>query len=233
MYSIIMRTQMASAFQGAVFAGLCGRRPAYTSKTPSTSRYASEAMRAALVTIVSLLFISSTAFAQEGYAHGSDHCYYFEAPRGWVMDNRALASEGVPMVFYPAGTTWASANVAIYTRPSSQTRQASDPIRAQVEEVLSMYKAASQHVKAKKAGTVATKARTKGELWAFTGYSNGGTELVVYFRGRQTVNYFVAQVPEGADVQQSRRVLIELASSYRESVDCKPCADGASCISRN
>jgi hypothetical protein len=96
-----------------------------------------------------------------------------------------------------------------------------------------MYKAASQHVKAKKAETVATKAGAKGELWAFTGYSNGGTELVVYFQGRQTVNYFVAQVPEGADVQQSRRVLVELASSYRESADCKPCADGASCISRN
>jgi hypothetical protein len=84
---------------------------------PSTLRYASEAMRAALVTIVSLLFTSSTAVAQEGYAHGSDHCYYFEAPNGWVMDNRALASQGVPMVFYPAGKTWASANVAIYTRP--------------------------------------------------------------------------------------------------------------------
>lgn len=187
-------------------------------------------MRATLVTIVSLFFTSSAAFAQEGYAHGSDHCYYFVAPHGWVMDNRALASQGVPMVFYPAGTTWASADLAIYTRPSSQTWQTADPIRAQVKEVLSMYKAASQHVKAKKAETIATTAGAKGELWAFTGYSNGGTELVVYFRGRQTVNYFVAQIPEGADFKQSRRVLIELATSYRESADCKPCAGDASCM---
>ncbi|WP_026686841.1 hypothetical protein [Azovibrio restrictus] len=196
-------------------------------------RYASEAMRATLVIIVSLFFTSSAALAQEGYAHGADHCYYFEAPHGWVMDNRALASQGVPMVFYPAGTTWASADVAIYTRPSSQARQAADPIRAQVKEVLSMYKAASQRIKAKKAETIATKAGAKGELWAFTGYANGGAELVVYFLGRQTVNYFVAQVPEGADVQQSRRVLVELATSYRESADCKPCAGGASCIPIN
>lgn len=200
---------------------------------PYLERYPSESMRAALVIVVLLFFTSFAAFAQEGYAHGSDHCYYFKAPHGWLMDNRALASQRVPMVFYPAGTTWASANVAIYTRPSSETRQAADPIRAQVEEVLSMYKAASQHLKAKKAQTIATRSGAKGELWAFTGYSNGGTELVVYFRGRQTVNYFVAQIPEGADVQQSRRVLVELASSYRESADCKPCADGTSCISHN
>ncbi len=190
-------------------------------------------MRTTLGAIVLFLLTSPTTFAQEGYAHGSDHCYYFAPPHGWVMDNRALASQGVPMVFYPEGTSWATADVAIYTRPASQTPQAADPVRAQVEKVLSMYKAASEHVKAKKAGAVASKAGAKGELWTFTGYSNGGTELVAYFRGRQTINYFVAHVPKGADVQQSRRVLVELASSYRESADCKPCADGSSCLPSN
>ena len=76
-----------------------------------------------------------------------------------------------------------------------------------------------------------TQTGERGELWAFTGYREGGTELVVYFRGRQTVNFFVAQVSKGADLQHSRHVLIDLATSYRESADCKPCADETACAS--
>jgi hypothetical protein len=192
-------------------------------------RYISEAMRTAHLIVLSLFFTSSAVFAQEGYAHGSDHCYYFKAPSGWIMDNRALASQGVPMVFYPAEATWKSAEFVIYTRPSSQARQAPDPIGAQVREVVSMYKAAAQNVEARKTGTINTQSGAKGELWSFTGYSNGGTELVAYFVGLKTVNYFVAQVPKRADIQQSRRFLIELASSYRESSDCKPCEGSVLC----
>ena len=39
----------------------------------------------------------------EGYVHGKNHCYAFTAPQGWTMDNTALAAEGVPMIFLPAG----------------------------------------------------------------------------------------------------------------------------------
>lgn len=68
-----------------------------------------------------------------------------------------------------------------------------------------------------------------GELWQFVGHANGGRELVVYFVGPHTVNYFVAQVSSGSDVEEVQRVLRNLASSYREGTDCKPCGESDAC----
>jgi len=184
--------------------------------------------------LVLLFFLASpVAASQEGYAHGPDHCYHFMAPAGWVMDNRVLASEGIPMVFYPEGSSWANANMAIYTRPASEVRQAPDPVGAQVKDVLSMYLPDSPNIKASKLETIRAKSGAEGELWSFSGYREGGAELVAYFVGPKTLNYFVAQLAKGADVEQGRRILLELASTYREADDCVPCTAGASCETRN
>lgn len=225
-----VRTSNMHCVEAAVFDILSGIAALWSSRL---ARNTSKAMGTALVISISLLATSFTALAQTGYVHGSDHCYYFQAPQGWIMDNWTLASQGVPMVFYPADSTWTSADIAMYTRPASQMAGAVDPIRAQVDGVVSMYRSASQRIEAKKAGAVATKTGANGELWTFKGYRDGGTELVVYFLGRQTVNYFVVQIHKDADVSEGRRVLSELASSYKESTDCAPCRGGASCISRN
>ena len=95
------------------------------------------------LSVFALLVASSQAFATSGYAYGADHCYYFDAPRGWTMDNKAGARDGVPMVFYPTGTTWQSAPVAIYTRPISSSRGRPDSTRIaeQVDQVVQMYRA--------------------------------------------------------------------------------------------
>ncbi len=183
-----------------------------------------------------LLFVPVQANAQGGYAYGHDHCYHFDAPNGWVMDNRAAASEGVPMVFFPRGATWQTAEVAMYTRPtipSANVQMGKRSIEEQVEKVIAMYRDESQNITAQRLLPIRAKSGAQGELWSFSGYRNGGVELAVYFPGRKTVNYFVAQVPKSANLNESKRVLLELASSYREGMDCKPCAGGLSCSTQN
>ena len=115
---------------------------------------------AAAVAVVTLTLVPGFAAAQSGYAYGADHCYYFEAPEGWQMDNRAAADDGVPMVFYPNGSTWQSAEVAMYTRPSAQLQPDTDAIKAQVEDVIAMYRGASETVVAKQAERVASTPRS-------------------------------------------------------------------------
>ena len=183
-----------------------------------------------VVAAISVGLVPRLANAQSGYAHGKDHCYHFETPAGWQMDNRAAAADGVPMVFYPAGSTWQSAEVVMYTRPSAQSRPAADAIKAQVDDVIAMYRGASEAVIAKNVDSVQAKSGARGQLWEYSGYRNGGRELAVYFRGRATVNYFVAQVPAGASVEKAKRTLLELASTYREGTDCKPCKGTVACI---
>ena len=178
---------------------------------------------------ISLGLAPCQASAQSGYAHGRDHCYHFETPVGWQMDNRAAAADGVPMVFYPAGSTWQSAEIVMYTRPSAKYRPATDAIKAQVDDVVAMYRGAAETVIAKNAGPVKAKSGESGQLWEYFGYRNGGRELAVYFRGRETVNSFVAQVPAGIAVEKAKLNLLKLASTYREGTDCKPCIGAAAC----
>jgi hypothetical protein len=177
------------------------------------------------------LLVSGTAIAQDGYAYGADHCYHFSSPSGWAMNNLAGTSHGVPMVFYPIGETWESAETVMYTRPSPPLKTDKEPIQTQVKDVLSMYRRASENLTANLEAAVQSRSGAAGELWSYTGYSNGGSEFVVYFVGKRTVNYFVAQVPKNANLEKSKQKLLELASSYREGDDCKPCAKVLACSS--
>ena len=190
-------------------------------------------MRTLTFPIGLLAFLAGPACALSGYAHGPDHCYYFDAPSGWTMDNRV--GNGVPMVFYPSASTWQSAPVAIYTRPVASPSDRADTarIREQVNQVIEMYRSASENVQAKRVQAVRSKFGASGELWSFTGYSNGGAELVTYFAGRQTINFFVMQVSSAGEVGANTPALLELAASYRESTECKPCSAASSCTLQN
>jgi hypothetical protein len=195
-----------------------------------------QTMRLISCVLAMLLFVPAHAYSQNGYAYGKDHCYHFDAPKGWVMDNQAAAIEGVPMVFFPQGSTWQTAQVAMYTRPatpSSNAQKAARSIKEQADKVIAMYRDASENITAQRLRFVRSKSGTQGELWSFVGYSNKGTEFVVYFPGRRTINYFVAQVPKGANFEESKQVLLELAFSYREGTDCKPCSGRLSCTPQN
>lgn len=185
--------------------------------------------------VLLLLAATSDASAITGYAHGSDHCYYFDAPVGWTMDNKAGARGGVPMVFYPTGTTWQSAPVAIYTCPvsSSPDRPDSTRIAEQVDQVIQMYLSRSERIKAARLQELRSKSGAQGEVWQYTGYGNGGAELAAYFPAVNTVNLFVMQVPRAANVGQYLPALVELAQSYRAAAECKPCAGSSACAGNN
>ncbi len=186
-------------------------------------------MKLAFLTLAGVL-LSHPALAQEGYVHGASHCYHFKAPAGWQLDNVSGASLGLPMVVLPLGSTWQSAQVAIYTQPAFISRTRPNAIEAQVDEVVRMYRQSGQRILASRVERLRSRSGHDGELWQFAGYANGGSELAVYFVGPRTVNFFVAQVSSGADMEDVKRVLRRLASSYREGDDCKPCRESGACL---
>jgi hypothetical protein len=192
-------------------------------------------MRLRTLATLALLASTATAFAASGYAYGADHCYHFDAPSGWTMDNSAGERDGVPMVFYPIGTTWRSAPAAMYTRPTASALGRPDSVRIseQVNQVIEMYRSNSESIKAKQVRAVRSTAGAAGELRQYTGYSNGGAELVVYYPAPKTLNHFVMQVPQAAAVDQHLPALLELAESYRVATQCKPCSASTACKTEN
>jgi hypothetical protein len=152
------------------------------------------------------------------------------------MDNNYASEQGVPMVFYPRGSSWATASVAMYTRPSAtEPGAASDVqrIKQQVAEVVAMYRSGGEAIVPKRIQSLTSRAGAKGELWSFVGYSNGGAEFVAYFPARQTVNYFVLQLRKGEAQAPAKEALIQLADSYREGENCKPCRETTRCSGSN
>ena len=175
-----------------------------------------------------LLFTSFVALADEGYVHGENHCYYFSAPSGWVLDNVSGKNQGVPMVFYPKNSSWAKANTVIYSRnadfaPGAKTAQ--EKIQGQVNRVLEEFKASGDGpaLQASLVKSIKSKSGSNGEVWKFSGDKWGNSELVAYFVGPHTVNFFVMSSRDPKDFERSTPAIFELASSYREANDCAPC----------
>lgn len=181
-------------------------------------------MRSILLYVILLLTIPLLAFAEDGYIFGENHCFYFSAPTGWVADGSSGKNQGLVFVFYPSNSSWSKATTVIYPKVVDMSKNLKEP-KDQVAQTLELFhtKYKSPNSKAEKAGTIQSLSGAFGEFYKFTGDQWGNTELVVYFKGRETINYFVMTSRDAADLEKNRTSLEEIAKSYREANDCKPC----------
>lgn len=182
-----------------------------------------EVMRAILV--CALLMISTPLLAAEdGYVYGDNHCFYFSAPTGWIADHLSGKSQGLAFVFYPANSSWSKATTVIYARVADKSKNLREP-KDQVEQTLKQFQAEyeSPNSKAQKLSVIKSRSGAVGEIYKFTSDKWGNTELVAYFTGKNTINFFVMTSRDSEELDNNRKVLEELAQSYREANDCKPC----------
>src|SRR5207244_11082400 len=49
-----------------------------------------------------------------GIVHGPKAGFNITAPEGWVLDNEAGKSQGMPCVLYPKGSSWSDAKTVMY-----------------------------------------------------------------------------------------------------------------------
>ncbi len=180
-----------------------------------------------LLTICAILLAGLPSWAAEdGYVYGDNHCFYFSAPSGWVADHISGRSQGLAFVFYPKGSSWADATIVIYARVADKTKSLKEPID-QVTRTLQQFRTEyhSPDIKAQKVGTVRAATGPVAEIYRFTGDRWGNTELAAYFNGIKTINFFVMSSRDPKDLDKNRKALEELARSYREGDDCKPCPE--------
>lgn len=174
--------------------------------------------------LYSLLLASVPSWASEsGYVHGDNHCFYFGAPSGWIADHVSGRSQGVAFVFYPRDSSWADATTVIYARVADKTESLKEP-RDLVEKTLQQFRTEYQSpgIRAQRVGAMRAKTGAVAEIYRFTGDQWGNTELVAYFNGKKTINFFVMSSRNVNELEKHLKVLEELAQSYREAGDCKP-----------
>jgi hypothetical protein len=180
-----------------------------------------------VITICAILLASLPSWAAEdGYVYGDNHCFYFSAPSGWVADHISGRNQGLAFVFYPKGSSWANATTVIYARVADKMESLKEP-KDQVARTLQQFRTEYQDpdVKVQRVGTIEAATGAVSEIYRFSGGKWGNTELVAYFNGKKTINFFVMNSRDTEDLDKNRKAIEELARSYREGEDCKPCPE--------
>lgn len=181
-------------------------------------------MRIILLCAVLIIGTPLRVAAEDGYVYGDNHCFYFTTPTGWIADHLSGKNQGLAFVFYPANSSWSKATTVIYARVADKSKDLQEP-KDQVAKTLQQFHTEyeSPNSKAQKVSVIKSRLGAVGEIYKFTGDKWGNTELVVYFAGKNTINFFVMTSRDAKDLENNRKVLEELAQSYREASDCKPC----------
>jgi hypothetical protein len=80
-------------------------------------------MKRCLVTGIGLLLVYAWSYAQDAYpggiVYGPKAAFNIGAPKGWVLDNESGASQGLPCVLYPKGSSWSDAKTVMYAKIAS------------------------------------------------------------------------------------------------------------------
>ncbi len=179
-----------------------------------------------LLSIVIILMLPLAAHSFDGYVHGNNHCFYFSSPQSWIADNVSGKQSGLPFVFYQSNSSWANAKTVIYTRVMDKSETIKVPIDV-VNDTLNSFhiKYGSPNSKAEYVDSTTSVSGAEAKIYKFTGDKFGNTELVAYFLGENTINYFVMTSRDSVDLDQNKDALIELSNTYKESNDCVPCSE--------
>src|SRR5947208_5850658 len=81
-------------------------------------------MRSYIPILLIVAFVSQCLYGQtpggSGIVYGKNHAFAITAPDGWVLDNQAGQNNGVPVVFYPVGSSFAKSRIVMYANTASK-----------------------------------------------------------------------------------------------------------------
>jgi hypothetical protein len=177
--------------------------------------------------IISVLFIlllvaplSASAEITEqgtGMLYGPNHAFFVTAPKGWVLDNESGVKQGIHMVFYPVGYTWANSPVIVYGQ--SVTKDAKmRSVKDQVESTIKMFhEKGSTGYKITKETSITFSDGKKASIYYYAGDKWGNFEAAAYFEEKNTINFLVLNARKKPDYDKYLSGFELLVRSYRNS----------------
>lgn len=171
-----------------------------------------------IILVITILLVYGSAMAEitekgRGMLFGQDHAFYVTASSGWVLDNQSGVSQGLHMVFYPVGETWANSPVIIYGR--SVSKKEVRTIDEQVKKTVKDFQGnSSPNYRAKKQQPLVLSKGKKGEVYFFEGDQWGNYEAVVYMEEKETINFLVFNARTEIAFQKYLKDFKEIAYSY-------------------
>jgi hypothetical protein len=173
-----------------------------------------------ILIFITLFSLNGSSFAEitpggTGMLFGSNHSFNFTAPKGWVLDNESGVNQGVYMIFYPEGQTWATSPIFSYGRSvtkDDQTQNVADQVRFNVENFMAngnpSYIANRQSPFKLPDGTIADIYFYEGDQW-------GNYEAVGYFDEKETINFLVFNAKNQELFEKNLPKFYEILRTYK------------------
>ena len=181
-------------------------------------------MRLKLISLVLGFSLAlSNAFAGiteegRGMLFGGDHAFFVKAVPGWVLDNQSGVNQGLHMVFYPKGESWANSPVIIYGRvvPKSKAHTVEDQIKQTVKD---FHNNGSPDYVAERQQSLQLPNGKPVELCYFSGDKWGNYEAGAYFEERETINFLIFNARTKESYKKYLADFHEIALSYSNVYD--------------
>ena len=125
-----------------------------------------------------------------GILFGDDHVFALSAAPGWEADGLSGVSQGLNLVFYPKGKTWADSDAILYGQITPTSQQMS--IQALVEQtVKDFHEQDSTDYKSEAQPPLGLPGGRKAEVYFFSGDRWGNYEAAAYFLEADTINFLI------------------------------------------
>lgn len=165
----------------------------------------------AVFVLLTLLLDASADEVPSAIVYGPKGAFNITAPAGWVIDNTAGESNGLPCVLFRKGQTWENAEPLMYAKIASTSHEDAEAFaRTAIEEM----KKQRGDYKVKRVATGKTKG---GQPYFINHYSPSEnyprTERVAYIQMPGAVAYIVFSCDDEKALRKHQRALTDVVES--------------------
>jgi hypothetical protein len=172
-------------------------------------------MKRILLVLLGVSFLCALSSGKDTYpggiVYGPKASFKIDAPKGWVLDNKAGAEQGLPCVLYPKGSTWADAKTVMYARiASTQYEDADTFVAIAIKEMQKTHGLPKQKIESGK--TADGHAYFVNEYAPTETYSQ--SERIAYVQLPHAVAYIVLSARNEASYRKHAGALKEVLNSF-------------------
>ena len=182
----------------------------------------------ALLVLLLLMPLSSSAEITEqgtGMLYGADHAFFITAAKGWVLDNESGVKQGIYMIFYPVGYTWANSPVIAYGRKVTKDAEIRS-VKDLIESTVKMFhEKGSPNYRTTKETSVTLPNGKNVPVYYYAGDQWGNFEAAAYFEEKNTINFLVFNSREKSDFNKYLPGFEQMVRSYRSGGNPEPVDD--------
>lgn len=135
-----------------------------------------------------------------------------DPPKDWVADNASGSNQGVAIVFYPKGGSWANSAAVLYLRTADRTNGS---VQKTIDSDVASYQDINPNVVVTEDKNLFTKDGALAIVKKLHDSESGNMELIAYILQEQTISIITLNARTEKDAKKAYPAFKDLVGSYR------------------